>query len=263
MLDVGSLPTTMRTAVTGFSLAAVLLVPARPVVATPQADVPVVELARSVTTQPDGREDSRTRLYATPTGLSLAEPLRYQDVRGPEVEGQILAASLRTLSSLPVETLARLLGVSKVTYHKWLRGHGMHPEHAAQIDRLLAAFETISVVRPGDIRQFLERQSREGRPLDLLKRGDLDAAVGLALRQQHQERPGILLSDEARSTSDLGGWFRSVGPLGWGQAPLADHARIDELERLNPSPTYAEARPPVVPPSHDGDAPVTHIRFAS
>jgi DNA-binding XRE family transcriptional regulator len=47
---------------------------------------------------------------------------------------------LRKLSCLPVQELAERMGVSRQSYHKWLKGKTITPEHKARLKEMIAPY---------------------------------------------------------------------------------------------------------------------------
>jgi hypothetical protein len=54
-----------------------------------------------------------------------------------------LAHQLQKASKLPLVKLAPMLGVSRQTYHKWLRGRTMTPEHERDVKLLLQKYHAV------------------------------------------------------------------------------------------------------------------------
>jgi excisionase family DNA binding protein len=161
------------------------------------------------------------------------------DMEAAETSGSNLAAALRDATGLPSDTLADLLDVPAATYEKWLTGSRVSAEQVPRLTRALAMFRTLDVlreVRGADLQRFLETPGPAGRPLDLLKRGDADAVVGLALRQTALASPAQAVSAAARQTSALPGWLHPGHRLAWGTTKLVDTSHQDLLEQLSPAP---------------------------
>ena len=160
------------------------------------------------------------------------------DMEAAQANGSNLAITLRDASGLPVDTLADLLDVPATTYEKWLAGSRVSAEQVPRLTRALAMFRTLDVlreVRGADLQRFLETTGPAGRPLDLLKRGDTDAVVGLALRQPALASPAQAVSAGARQTSALPGWLHPGHRLAWSTTTLADTSHEDLREQLSPS----------------------------
>lgn len=96
---------------------------------------------------------------------------------------QHLASRLREVTGLPVSLLAKLAFVSRQTFHAWLEGGNISDVNAARLSEVIQLVETIRESRP-DVARFLVSDTYAGRPIDLLIRGDVDAALGTAVAKQ-------------------------------------------------------------------------------
>jgi hypothetical protein len=221
----------------GASIATLVLVPpAFPVIpiATPPARQVHIKI---ITTIPDGIVDPRTLYFSTSQGLNTGiyfAPSKLD--KNEEFQKNNLPQMVREISGLPVDTLADLVGVSRVAYHKWLASGGVKPENVAQLTKLLDAFQTLRNLHVPDLRVFLESVGPSGKPLDLLASGDIHAVIGLALRSSSQSRVPSTLSDEAHQTSGLTGWIRPAKKLNWNAPQLTGSEREDALDLLSPRP---------------------------
>ena len=58
---------------------------------------------------------------------------------------------LQKLSGISIQELARLVGVSRQAYHKWLNGKTITPEHKARLKELIAVYvQDMSEVQEDD-----------------------------------------------------------------------------------------------------------------
>jgi DNA-binding XRE family transcriptional regulator len=116
---------------------------------------------------------------------------------------------LRSETGLPIETLAKAVGVSKVTYHKWLNGAGISEE---SYERLLDVRNLLAAVidmKPA-LRAFLHSPTPIGTPLELLSQ-KMDAAVlGFAARGEVAFTGPQAASPEGLHTVRRIGWSQSV-----------------------------------------------------
>ncbi len=221
----------------GASIAALILIP--PVLPNiPIAYSPVQqEYSKIFTTIPDGIVDLRTLYFSTSQGINTGIYLAPGKLdKNEEFQKNNLPQMVREISGLPVDTLADLVGVSRVAYHKWLASGGVKPENVAQLTKLLDTFQTLRNLHIPDLRVFLESVGPSGKPLDLLASGDMHAVIGLALRSPSQPRVPSTLSEEARQTSGLTGWVRPAKKLNWNTPQMTGSEREDALDLLSPRP---------------------------
>ncbi|MGH7755024.1 MAG: helix-turn-helix domain-containing protein [Vulcanimicrobiaceae bacterium] len=148
--------------------------------------------------------------------------------RSAEPEIAEIPQSLRRSTGLGVEVLAKAVGVSKVTYHKWLKGAGISEDSKDRLSALLQTFAVLASIRT-DLRRFLDRQTPAGTPLELLAQQKDALVIGLALRGDVDfvERPPMV------SEGTLG--LSPVRPIGW--ATAVDRER---LEDFRPSGAFDE-----------------------
>lgn len=227
---------TLRHMAAGATIAAVLLVPP-----TPSSSIRIQgrssgEYVRLVTSVPDGILDPRMIRFQTRAGLSSAFPL--VDQPGDEMveDPAFLPMRLREVSGLSVTTLAQLAGVSKVTYHNWLKGEGISEANASRLAGLLEALRELRELQGESLGEFLETRSILGRPLELLQRGDVDAVLGLALRLDEGVLPQSAVSDNIWEASGLQGWIQPVASLNWEIPSLTDAELRQALMKANPRP---------------------------
>ena len=94
-------------------------------------------------------------------------------------EASSLPELLRRETGLPIETLARAIGVSKVTYHKWLNGAGISEESQERLRRVRSVLGSVLNMKPA-LRVFLHSSTPLGTPLHLLSQGKDATVLGLA-----------------------------------------------------------------------------------
>lgn len=262
VIQIGELGSSLRNLATGCSLAVFILIPSGGNVENLRgtANSEPLEL---VTTLPDGAIDPRIVFYRTHHGLESSIP---EIPHLPIIEGEGIApdeeatdeeldlpVSLKAVSGLPVHTLAGLVGVSRVSYHKWLRGRGVSDEHRARLSALHDDFITLRTLLGSEMSHALETPGPHGTPLDLLRSGARDEAIGLALRRPSSLPAPERVSDEARRASGIGGWLRPVPRLAWSDSTLDAAAMSSRLEELSPR-ALPEAPTPVLDEDADDGA---------
>ena len=147
------------------------------------------------------------------------------------------AEELRELTGLPVESLARLVGVSRVAYHDWLRGRPITLSRERNLLRILSVVREAS--SRGDsaaVRQWLLEpvKGTSLSPYDLLASRRTDEALGLTylIDRQSAVRERSALEDEIES--QLGIPFNRgarVASRGWSRVPMPAYLRERNLER--------------------------------
>ncbi|MGP6156730.1 MAG: hypothetical protein ACLPYS_04300 [Vulcanimicrobiaceae bacterium] len=157
------------------------------------------------------------------TTLALTAPL--QPVAQPDPAE--LPQRLKHETGLPIEVLAKAVGVSKVSYHKWLNGAGISAESRERLGELLDTLNVLAAIKP-NLRQFLDRQTAAGTPLELLIQRKDAVVIGLALQ--------VAVTYSAGGASAPRSGLRRVRSLGW--ARTLDRER---LEDLSPSASADEA----------------------
>jgi hypothetical protein len=217
------------------SLAVLLLVPDETTIPTV-----VAKCGDCLTPDQDGATDTRTVFALDAIGLSslassgtaIARTFRDSSV---SLDVSDLPALLRSSNGLPIETLATLVGVTKVTYHKWLNGSGIAEDSQQRLRELAVLLPTLRTFRP-DLRAFLATSTRLGTPLDLLAERRDSLVVGLASR-----RAG--LAPHMERTPRVG--LRKVRPLGGSRA--LDRDKLEDFApRLiaeTPFDPYEEGEP--------------------
>ncbi len=186
-----------------------------------------------VTSVPDGFFDPRMARFQTRTGLETA----CMPVNQPEEEEQtLLPVRLREVSRLPVATLAQLVGVSRVTYHNWLKGEGISEGNAFRLAGLLDVLRALHDLCGEGLGEFLEARGSLGRPIELLLRGETDAVLGLALRPANVETFSPIVEAAVWETSGLQGWIQPVASLNWDAPRLTDEELSAVLMEANPRP---------------------------
>ena len=228
--------TTLKHMAAGATIATVLLVPPVSSPAIRIQSQSTGEPVRLVTSVPDGLFDTRMVRFRTRTGLSAAYPLIDQSDDEEAEDPVFLPLRLREASGLSVTTLAQLAGVSKVTYHKWLKGEGISETNASRLAGLLGTLRELRDLRGEGLSEFLETRGSLGRPIELLQRGDVDVVLGLALRTDNAPPPQPVVTDAVWETSGLEGWIKPVASLTWDAPRLTDVELGQALMEANPRP---------------------------
>jgi hypothetical protein len=240
------------------TLAALTLVHAgTPVSAPYRVQLPQQEI---VTTIPDGPFDPQALIYRGAFGLERVETILDppDDRAGGVLAGAELAQALQDASGLNVTELARLLGVSRASFHEWLKVGGMSVAHSARLQELLDTIHTLREIRGDDLPVFLRASTPAGHLLDMLASGDASAVVGFALRPGTRATSIAPESTEARQISGVPGWLRSVRPLSWTGPRLNAEQLMLALDDLNPSPRVTSA--PDSPVGDEDDLPAVVSR---
>lgn len=212
------------------SLAAVILIPQGPA-ATPA----LARCVHCILPENDGAMDGRVIFARDAIGVrgviqdsgttvpqTIVEPSGVVDVSQ-------LPSMLKRSTGLPIDMLAAIVGVTKVTYHKWLRGGGIAEESHERLQELAELLPTLLSFR-ADLRDFLKTPLAIGSPVELLAQRQDATVVGLALRH------GVVAPLEL-ATSGAG--LRQVRPLGTRPA-----INREALERFAPRAiTEVEAEP--------------------
>jgi hypothetical protein len=234
---------TLRDLAAGASIAATMLIPfGLRATASTQRHLVYDKEILPVTTIPDGMLDLQVAFWRTPYGVerlvgaadTMVPVMSAPPVTARVHETRYLPLELRVVSGLPVDILARLVGVSRMRYHEWLRGAGISDTKAARLVDLLATFRTLQTLRGPDLRTFLETHGPAGQPLTLLERGDSAAVIGLALRAPMLANTAPVVSDAAHRTSDVPGWVRPARRLAWEPPSQSDETRADARARVSP-----------------------------
>jgi transcriptional regulator with XRE-family HTH domain len=214
-----------------------------------------------VTSVPDGPLPSDLRLarFQTRTGLETAEPP--PDMQGDEDEELVLLpARLREVSGLSVTMLAQLAGVSKVTYHNWLRGERVSEANLARLTHLDDTLRNLHELRGAGLGDFLEMTTPLGRPIELLQQGDVEVVLGLALRPDRVEVSSPAVADAIWEASGLQGWIQPVASLDWDAPRLTDEELDQVLLEANPRPSTGED---MAMDDSDESPFVAHVQFVS
>jgi transcriptional regulator with XRE-family HTH domain len=99
-----------------------------------------------------------------------------------------VANSLREFSGLDIESLARIFKVSRVTYHRWLRGLPVSKRHRDYILEILPLLEEAAqrLGSPEAVNTWLLSPLSSGgkKPIEYLAEKDLDLFRGFLLRQR-------------------------------------------------------------------------------
>jgi hypothetical protein len=199
-----------------------------------------------VSTIPDGYLRTQPIYVRTAYGIDrrdaagIPQPIDEDaDVAEPNV-----AVKLRKTSGLSVGELARLTGVSRTRFHKWLLGEGLSGSNRTHVERVLATIEEIKSIVGDTLAAFLRAPGPAGVPLELLREGNTDAALGAAIL------PRPLAGAPVRHGFD-GMLFGVPRPLGWTAPKSLDWEMMDELERLAPRATGQESA--MEPDEHGAD----------
>lgn len=159
-----------------------------------------------------------------------------------EVVAEHPAAALRELTQLPVERLADVFGVSRVTYYNWMSGKPIALDNLARLKTIVALLK--------QAKSFLHLQARDfGRwlitpvgpsgdsPLDFLREG-ADARVrALAMRIPMPQEPtesGALSKAVAQRSGVPLAPISRIGSRGWADEVKAE-TLAERLEQLSPS----------------------------
>jgi hypothetical protein len=218
----------LRDLAAGVSIATLLVVPHNTVSPPPATARPPVRL---ISTLPDGpfrtAETTSAYRFGTEHGLNSAALQRPNDMAGGGDDH--LASLLRAISRLPVETLADLVGVSRVRYHKWLKGEGASQLHAARLAALVDTFGSLrELLGEKRLRAYLRSDTGPMAPIRLIKEGKSELAVSLALRPIQPPATQTSISATARQLSGLPTWLSETTRLGWRRLP-ADHPTVGTL----------------------------------
>lgn|GEM_PF-1166453 len=243
---------TLHTLAPGVSIATLVLVPeGRRVAASGGAFVHQLG-AQPITCAADGPMDPRVAFRRTAYGVgrldgerettmpALMPAISIPDTGEMARDARTLPLDVRTESELPVETLARLVGVSRMRYHEWLRGAGISEENARRLGELLDVFRTVRALRGDGFRTFLETAAAGGQPLALLEGGDDAAVIGLAMRTPVATAAAPLVSEAARHSSGVPGWLRPARRLAWESPGRTEEEQADMRARLSPRATSEE-----------------------
>lgn len=236
----------LRNLTVGVSMAVLVLTPSAPSF-TPSVNPRILEeRVEIIATMPDGNSnniDSRTLYYRTSQGLNSVTYLTSVEQKEEGLERTNIPQMLREMSGLSVTALADLVDVSHTTYHKWLVGGGINPDHISRLTMLLDTFQVLRNLRIANLREFLETTGPHGKPLDLLTSGDFNAVIGLALRASSRFNAPPTISSEARKASGLPSRFRPARKLDWDITRMTGIEREEALDRLSPRPVPDEMVP--------------------
>jgi hypothetical protein len=179
----------------------------------------------------DGSVDLRTIFLRDSVGITVLNnqvawnaPLE----RPGEPDVADLPYLLKQRTGLAIEILAKAVGVSKVTYHKWLNGAGISEESRDRLVEIQSTLAALVSIRPG-LRRFLDLQTPLGTPLELLSRRQDALVLGLATR-------GDQIFDETPfGAGPQREGLRRVRPIGWSRS-----VERDRREELSPSAAQDE-----------------------
>lgn len=177
-------------------------------------------------------------------------------------EGANLAHQLKDVSGLGVVTLAKISGVSRTRYHKWLKGEGVGPDKVPHMQSLIALFRDLRPILGSDMRGFVRSQSPAGRIEDLLLQGETQAVMGLATYPS----AGLVRRPNRPSSADkisgLPGWIKPTRRLAWDVPDAGSEYRqftLDEFGASWPGPDVyligADA------PENDDPAGIVHVVY--
>lgn len=173
------------------------------------------------------------------------------------------ADELRQLTGLSVEALARMLGVSRVSYHNWLAGRGITPEKKGRLYKLLAVLWRAKERFGDDLGEWMLSPPAPGAaaPVRLLEEEKDDVVAALVtFRPALRSAPRMPTAGLYDQAADLSGvpLLRMATPpqLGWS---ASSERALAERERLLP---VAEADDlPVSEFDQDDDRSVIGIDF--
>ena len=165
------------------------------------------------------------------------------------------AEQLRELTGLPIEELADIFGVSRVTYYNWIADRPIALDNERRLYAVLKVLSQVSKMRgfgPNELRRWLLTPiGTEGMtPLKLVGSGDDQTVSALALRAGRPDAWTPLLSHRAIEGSGIPrSQLRRVGSRGW--LPESKVPSLEErLEQLKPStlpePDDVDERPDVI-----------------
>jgi hypothetical protein len=141
---------------------------------------------------------SGTFAYAKLYGPPAQDVTAIQSVIGRRGTGDP-ADELRRLTALPVNDLAKLVGVSRVAYHDWLKGRPIALQKARVLLQVLAVIREAAHGRDQDsVRRWIVEPIAGSRvsPFSLIVEGKIDYALGLALLSDSRS------SENARTSLD-------------------------------------------------------------
>lgn len=157
------------------------------------------------------------------------------------------AEELRELTGLSVESLARMLGVSRVSYHNWLAGRGITQEKKTRLYKLLALLWRARERFGDGLDAWLLSPPVPGSPtpLSLLEKEEDDQVLGLLILRPALRAPvsiaTMAASRRAVEASGVAAWQLKAPPvLGW---TSSKDQVLAERERLLPSAQPEESLP--------------------
>jgi transcriptional regulator with XRE-family HTH domain len=158
-----------------------------------------------------------------------------------EVAEENPAKDLRELTELPVERLADVFGVSRVTYYNWMSDKPISLDNLARLRTIVALLKQVRSLLRVDTRDFgrwlIAPVGPSGEsPFDFLRDG-ADARVrSLALRIPSPPRatPRGVSDESIRRSGVTRASMRRIGSRGWADEVKADTI-ADRLEQLSPS----------------------------
>lgn len=175
---------------------------------------------------------------------SLVRPRQRDEAvnRSEELDvSSYLANELRDISGLSQDQLAQLAGVSRMTFHKWLKGEGISSDHVVRVSELIETFRTLRSILGGGVRDFIMRDTSIGKLVDLLLRGEPTAVIGLALLAPPNAPGPSLLSEEAHRISGVPGWLSAVSSLGWSSQQFSDAELLEAMDQMSPATRFSSA----------------------
>src|SRR5260221_1451746 len=237
---IGEWGSALRGLAVGMSIASLVLLPTSNHNTVAVQEPRVTQHVESVGTVADGSSGLQLLYVRTQHGLVQPSVGSRVDVSQDDVAAS-LASTLRDISGLPIDELRRAIPVSRMTYHNWLSGEGMRPQHMARVSKLIATFRTLRDILGDQIAAFVRSSTPAGKPLDLLAHGNDAAVIGLALRPV--PRPGSLspVSAQARQASGLPDWLGQPRPLPWAAPTLPAGELWEAMDRLSPAPVFASS----------------------
>lgn len=191
-----------------------------------------------VTSIPDGDVGLQVKYFRGQWGLTtfeeeLTEGARENggDVKSLEAK---LAADLSTVTDLDIAEICQIIPVSRTTFYNWQRGQGISNKHLARVKELIALFRRLRSILDNNLSEFVHQYTPLGKPLDLLRAGETEAVIGLALRSNKTTRVVPAISAPARAQSNLPGWLRLGQRLSLELPRLSEKELLAAAARLNP-----------------------------
>lgn len=131
------------------------------------------------------------------------------DLESGSHENGNIAGQLRDLSKISVTLLAIAADVSRQAFYGWLDNQRIAPDRVLRLTQLHRTFESlVAMVGSGNaLKAWLQHDSGVGAPLQLLRNGRDEVAIGLALAGEStsvQTQRGLVTQVIRRRSSDPG-----------------------------------------------------------